>query len=772
MNIESRKKLYNQLVQMSIQNQKQFAKKILSEEDFYRLSDSEALKYVFMYRDAQTEFIVDGIEYVSYIELPDMNLEGQDLSDLYLKNFILGEAIVDENGNISNITPSRVNLKNTGAIVDLSNMYPNKIQKNKSSSQSLIIDFTGSNFEGCEIYGILPDEYGENDVSVVGKEALDSNYLERRKNLHLSKKEKKVTDRAFERLRENKILSGMKNQNLINFSDYDIACLSSSARVEIQKKKHLNNHLSRIRGYEFKVKKDYFNNQELLENAYKNGNIKLFKDIISLLSPELQYKYILLAFEEGLLDFNYLWKKLDEKFKSVILSLEAEKGNANFVISNFQSANESVKPHIMSLICKLAINDLDFFGKNWKYIDEQDRIKILRNNINDIRFVNSYIYQISDIKIREELIHAINTIINERKEKNERITLEENFRISEEQKKKEAYNAFNRYKSGKEENIYKYFEFLNLEEQKFIVDTELERKNDFFFKKLFFYDESDEIKSYIAEKSFERKDSEVFDKFCNSYDSIKFNQILREKLENGEDDFLVKYVSLYRRTDMDIVTQVVEKEYVNNKNLKIVLDCVNRIDINLVKKILKIEYKNNNLDYVKELIENCMKDKVIEILKAFRINDIYKIFTKSEKEFINEFREQFDDSEDYNYSGEFICEELKSKNIDMDFVIRLIRNGALVNEPVLYKNSDGSKEYVSVLYSVMKVNDNKKRDILIRELINAGINIKRAGYIRKSGIHVLSNIKCIDMRDGELKKYYGMYYSRRNNKVLKKEEER
>lgn len=192
MNIESRKKLYNQLVQMSIQNQKQFAKKILSEEDFYRLSDSEALKYVFMYRDAQTEFIVDGIEYVSYIELPDMNLEGQDLSDLYLKNFILGEAIVDENGNISNITPSRVNLKNTGAIVDLSNMYPNKIQKNKFSSQSLIIDFTGSNFEGCEIYGILPDEYGENDVSVVGKEALDSNYLERRKNLHLSEKEKKL----------------------------------------------------------------------------------------------------------------------------------------------------------------------------------------------------------------------------------------------------------------------------------------------------------------------------------------------------------------------------------------------------------------------------------------------------------------------------------------------------------------------------------------------------------------------------------------------------
>ena len=772
MTIESRKKLYNQLVQMSIQNQKQFAKKLLSEEEFNRLSNSEALKYVFLYRDAETKFIVNGIEYVSYIELPDMDLEGQDLSDLFLKNFILGEATVDENGNIENITPSRVNLKNTGAIVDLSNMYPNKIQKNKFSAQKLIIDFTGSNFEGCEIYGILPDEYEENDVFVLGKEALDSNYLERRKKLHLSEKEKKVTDRAYERLREDKTLSGMRDQSLINFSDYDIACLSSRARIEAQKKGHLNNHLSRIQGYELKVKKEYYNNLELVENAYKNGNTKFFKDNITLLSPEIQYKYILLAYEEGLIDFNILWDKLDEKFKSVILSLEAEKGNMNFVISNFKSANESVKPHIMSLICKTSSDDLDFFGKNWKYIDELDRVKIIRNNIENIRFASSHIYQISDIKTREELTHAIDSIISERKIRTGRIILEENNRISEEKKKKEANSAFIRYKAGKEENIYNYFEFLNIEEQKLIVDTEIVRKNSIFFKRLFFSDGSDEIKSYIAEKAFKCENSEVFDEFCNSYDSKKFNQILGEKLEKGEDEFLVKYVSLYRRTDEDIATKVVEKEYTNNKNLKIVLDCVNRIDLNLVKKILKNEYKKNNLDYVRELIENCMKDKVKKILKAVRINGIYKIFTESEKAFIKEFRNEFDDCEDYNYSGEFICEELKSKNIDMDFVIRLIRNDALVNEPVLYKNSDGSKEYISVLYSVMKVDDNKKRDILIKELINAGINIKRAGYLRKSGIHVLSDIKCIDMRDGELKKYYGMYYSRRNKRVLKREEER
>ena len=231
MNEEARKKLYSQLIQMSESNMKEDAQSIISEEEFNAMSDKEILKYVFEYRDNQTYFEVDGKECIAYIELPDMNLEGQDLSDVHLSKFMLGE-VEDNNGYYKISRVSSVNLKDTNATIDLSKIQPNKVSE-EYNIKEFSIDFTGSNFNGCDIYGMLPDEYSQGgmygrltkEISVIGKEeALDEKYLQRRKEHHLSEEDKKISDRAYERIINGESLKGMRGVNeKIDLTDYDFS---------------------------------------------------------------------------------------------------------------------------------------------------------------------------------------------------------------------------------------------------------------------------------------------------------------------------------------------------------------------------------------------------------------------------------------------------------------------------------------------------------------------------------------------------------------------
>ena len=91
-----------------------------------------------------------------YIELPDMNLESQELSGLYLSKFHI--CSLDEKGNI---VPSTINLKNTKATVNINGIGPNDVQKDENNIQNYITDFSKANFIGCDVIGRLPDEIDE-----------------------------------------------------------------------------------------------------------------------------------------------------------------------------------------------------------------------------------------------------------------------------------------------------------------------------------------------------------------------------------------------------------------------------------------------------------------------------------------------------------------------------------------------------------------------------------------------------------------------------------
>ena len=217
----SREKLYSQLEEMVSANVKENAEPLISKEDFLKLSDADKLKYLFRYRDEQTEF-KDGMEY--YIELPNMNLENQDLSGLYLSKFHV--SISDEKGNI---VPSIINLKDTEAVINITGIGPNDVQNDENNIQNYITDFSKLNFIGCDVIGRLPDEIDEIQnpnfiIATTNKEkGLPIEYIERREEHKLTPEQKSANKRAYNALAQFKGLKGFRGRDKIDFTDYDLS---------------------------------------------------------------------------------------------------------------------------------------------------------------------------------------------------------------------------------------------------------------------------------------------------------------------------------------------------------------------------------------------------------------------------------------------------------------------------------------------------------------------------------------------------------------------
>ena len=84
MNEEAKRNLYSQLEEFyeySVEKQP-----IITYEEFEKLSDAEILKYVFEYRDSN-KFEISGKAVKGIVQLPSMDLSGQDLSNVFISDF-------------------------------------------------------------------------------------------------------------------------------------------------------------------------------------------------------------------------------------------------------------------------------------------------------------------------------------------------------------------------------------------------------------------------------------------------------------------------------------------------------------------------------------------------------------------------------------------------------------------------------------------------------------------------------------------------------------
>lgn len=228
--IESKRILYNQLKDIEALSK---SEKLIKEEEFNLLTDIELIKYTFEYRDRQKIYLGKNVK--CYIELPDIDLEGNDLSNFEMSCFVPG---IIKDGKIEK---SKINLKNTNARINMSTIYHNEEQIHEDYYE-YITDLTGSNFQGCELYGRSQAEVkkyssdSRRKYTFLGVDKLDERYVERRKKHELTKEEQKKSDEVYNRLiNEFSLYITLERNPKIDLTDYDFSNLPESKRDFILK---------------------------------------------------------------------------------------------------------------------------------------------------------------------------------------------------------------------------------------------------------------------------------------------------------------------------------------------------------------------------------------------------------------------------------------------------------------------------------------------------------------------------------------------------------
>ena len=239
--------LYQQLLKMEEDNKKENHIKLVEKNIFMNFSKDQALSYIFWYRDTQTLFVNSkGEEEEEYIELPNMDLRGYDLSKTLLKKELIGSTKDVIGVKMKRFIPityffdgeevlSKLNFNGTNAEINLSNLIPTRVEENDIRIQRFVIDFSNCDFRNCKLYGILPDEYQPDEKGtekfrvrwkIIGKEKLDATYLERRKKHHLEKDSKKIVDRVYEKLKKYENINSIRGlSGCLDLTDYDLSDL-------------------------------------------------------------------------------------------------------------------------------------------------------------------------------------------------------------------------------------------------------------------------------------------------------------------------------------------------------------------------------------------------------------------------------------------------------------------------------------------------------------------------------------------------------------------
>ena len=215
--------LYEQLEQIVQYSVKEDKEELISKEKFMEMTGAECLRYVFEYRDNNEPYEFNGEKGEAYIQVPNIDLSNEDLNDVILRGFILSHPENDDE------VISSINFANTGITLDLNSILENQTEQTGTTNKR-IIDFSQCNFEGCTIYGILPDEYQSETAKITdgyevrGRKKLGEEYIERRNQLHDVQAPKTLSRRAYERLtdgRDFSRLNGITDATEIHLEDLD-----------------------------------------------------------------------------------------------------------------------------------------------------------------------------------------------------------------------------------------------------------------------------------------------------------------------------------------------------------------------------------------------------------------------------------------------------------------------------------------------------------------------------------------------------------------------
>ena len=214
--------LYKQLMQFEVMS-KVKGQKLLTWEKFLTLNSKEAFEYVLDYRDRCTEAFnknaLKSEKRVLYLELPEIDFEGEDLSKFYLHNFMPGYSKERNNGKKVFVT-TRVNLKNTNCIINMASIRPIIISLDGKTIKEISADVTKCDFRGCTLFGKFQNSKAKLEYT---DENLPKEYIDRLIEFKVPDEAILTTDNVYLDMMEGKIVRGTNGlEKVKQMIDYDM----------------------------------------------------------------------------------------------------------------------------------------------------------------------------------------------------------------------------------------------------------------------------------------------------------------------------------------------------------------------------------------------------------------------------------------------------------------------------------------------------------------------------------------------------------------------
>lgn len=223
MDEQSRIILYKQLMKFEVMA-KMKKEKLIAWESFNNLEDKEALEYASDYRDICSEEFNKKASKTEkrplYLELPEMNFEGEDLSEFYLHDFMPGYARERSNGKKVFVT-TKINLKDTNCIINMGTIRPIIISLDGKTIKEITADVKKCDFRGCTLFGKFQNSRAKLEYT---DENLPKEYIERLINFKVPDEAVLTTDTVYLDMLEGKVVRGTNGLNKVKqMVDYNLS---------------------------------------------------------------------------------------------------------------------------------------------------------------------------------------------------------------------------------------------------------------------------------------------------------------------------------------------------------------------------------------------------------------------------------------------------------------------------------------------------------------------------------------------------------------------
>lgn len=215
--------LYKQLMKFEMMS-KMKIKKLITWEEFCDLDKKEALEYASDYRDICSEefnkIAKKSEKRPLYLELPEMDFEGTDLSDFYLHDFMPGYAKERSNGKKVFVT-TKINLKDTNCVINMGTIRPIILSLDGKTIKEISADIRKCDFRGCIVFGKFQNsraklEYIDNN--------LPREYIDRLIDFKVPDEAVLTTDNVYLDMLDGKIVRGTNGLNkLKQMVDYNLS---------------------------------------------------------------------------------------------------------------------------------------------------------------------------------------------------------------------------------------------------------------------------------------------------------------------------------------------------------------------------------------------------------------------------------------------------------------------------------------------------------------------------------------------------------------------